>query len=189
MEIVSAADFDGRPGTVQVAQEGDKEPTWASIPKNLRDQIKHGGTWLQAHFGKKYALRIVMGIEPRDWAVCILHMNLRIVSLLVRQLLLQKVTDFAERENVFQKLFQLLRKHGIYVRRKRCSKTKSFDTYFDSIAKHSFHGAECAIMLAIWPEALEIVHPEEKRAKDVAAKEQFDASWAVFEQYAKVYIV
>jgi hypothetical protein len=185
MLIVSKEKFKKKAGTIQIAEEDDPTPTWTSLPKNIRDRIKHGSNWLQAHYGKLYAKRVVFNIEPKDWAICILHMNLRLVGLLVRELLLDKVGDFAD-EATYEKLYHLMRAKGIYLTRRRVERTKNFDTWHASIAKHSFHGADCAIMLAIWPQCLEIIHPEHKRAVDAAAEVQYRASFEIFEHYSKI---
>ena len=107
--------------------------------------------------------------------VNILYMNLRIVGVLLRERILDKVGDFAK-EDADEKLFNYMRQKGIYLSRCRVQKSKDVDTFQNSIAKHSFNGSECAIMLAIWPHCLEIIHPEHKRMTDPAAAEQYACS-------------
>ena len=53
-----------------------------------------GKAWLLAHFNVRYANPVLMAIEPKNWAVCVLHLHLRLVSALLSYTVFHRLTEY-----------------------------------------------------------------------------------------------
>jgi hypothetical protein len=140
---------------MKVAQPGDPTPP---VPKHCK------GSWAMVHFGKRYALDVLLEIEPENFALCILHMNLCFVGKMVQNTMLSSFTGNADDEKRAEALHLFLADNGVALKPPKATADNS-ETFLDSIQKHSFAGADAAMLLQIWEKALEICWPGEMKGQ------------------------
>ena len=101
---------------------GDPHP---AVPKHMQAA---GVTHLALHEGIVPGQTVNYHLEPHDWAVCLLHVNLCIVGGLLQKTLLNekdKLVDPLATESHGMQLFQKLQQNGVYFKKAVISKKRS----------------------------------------------------------------
>jgi hypothetical protein len=137
---------------MKIAQPGDPTPP---VPKHCK------GSWAMLHLGKRYALDVLIEIEPWFFALCILHMNLCFVAKLVKSTMLSSFTaSSTDNETRAAALHQFFAENGVALKPPKATSDCS-ETYVESITKHSFAGADAAAVLLVWEGAMKKCWPAE----------------------------
>jgi len=133
-----------------------------TFPKHLLERWKKEGkkipTWNQAHFGKRYGVVPLLQIEPAKWAICILHLNLRIVGTMFKKTVFENLTNKPGDTLKAKQLYECLLENQIPVDRVKQTSDNVQD-YYDSVSKHGFAGEDCLRLLKIYPLLLDILFP------------------------------
>ena len=130
MDIVEEVTDKQRQVTVHVRGQ-----TYPPVPRHLQES---GVTHLQLHEGIVPGQTVNYHLEPNDWAVCLLHVNLCIVGGLLQKTLLNekdKLVDTMATESHGKQLYDLLKHNGVYfkfsaLKNKRSKKMQLHDLTF-----------------------------------------------------------
>ena len=150
---------DCKPGETPIATPGGKPPKVPDKFATYDNQRKKLPTWLDLHLNVIYGTTVLLKLPPFLFAICILHLNLRIVGTLLFQTMFKNLGTGAKGEAKAEALWGLLLACGIPIKKIKAEKKGTPTDWYKTITKHSFAGADAARMLLIWPQALQIVFP------------------------------
>lgn len=157
MEIVdrAVADFDKE---VRLAKPGDIAPRKNEWEGGMFELGEKGYTWLQAHFGVMYGTYPLVNIKPMDWVICLLHLNLRIVGSLFKELIVEKIgLNALDGQDQQEQLFDLLKSAHINMKKKKLARKPNTLQAAQQYSKLSLCGSEALIMMGIYPKLLNII--------------------------------
>ena len=162
----------------QVAKAGDPEP---SVPGFLKGK---GVTWKSIHTGQRYGLRALFDLEPAQFVICILHLNLRITGALLKTGIFANIKGVAGKDSndegtLAHRVFTWFKGIGVQVKKLHHVK-QNIGAYFQSISSHSFNGPNCAKVLAKIRELLQLIFPPELCARDADTKAKYDQWLDIF---------
>ena len=163
----------------EIAKPGDPQP---KMPKGMT------GSWLQNHFNVRYGTEIAIRLEPERWALCTLHMHLRICGAMLERSVFRQLSEKDGRagmggKSVAQKLFEFLCFCGLRISQVKAPKA-NVDLYYSSLTRHSFCGSEADAVCLLWKEILDIVYPEEERKKR-SVGEKYDRAFKMWQCYTE----
>ena len=165
-----------------LAAPGDEPPAKSKWKKTLLKGITD--SWLKLHKGVSYGRSVLLGIQPKKWAPCLLHMDLRIVGAEFEHLVINKIGSSPE-AGVDQKarLVAQCKEAGVYIKEKKFDKKKNTVESAGG-PKISFGGAgaDAEKIKFLLPALLDTVHPKSVRDKNPAVRKQYEKSLAVAEQ-------
>lgn len=147
------------PNETPLALPGQKPP---KVPAQF---ASHDGprrivpTWTDLHFGVIYGSKVILQLPPSRFAICILHLNLRMVGNLLKLSMFRKLGPGQQKQA--EELWKCLVASGIPIRQVKCTKNVHMTDWYQTISSHSFAGADAARMLLIYKDALEIVFPSD----------------------------
>ena len=164
---------------VPIANPDDKEPAKAKWNKTQKTTLKKGTDWVKVHCGIKYGRTPLINFpEVTDWVMCLLHMNLRIVGSLFKELIVGNI-DLHQAENTSKTaqtdelLKIIVEDNQIHMKKGKLEKPKnSLDT--NDFKKVSFAGSEASALLTIYPLLLNVVFPCSVREKNPAVRHQYE---------------
>ena len=120
---------------VPLATAGDKEPT---VPESMRGK---GVTHLSLHKGVVLGRQPPFHMEPAEWLVCLLHMNLCILGGLFTRTIVNQVGKMTDPDVDSQSmaLWQLLKDNGLDMKEPQLrQKNKRIDKYVCVILFHVY---------------------------------------------------
>ena len=168
-----------------VAQPGDPDQKHKHKNCNM-------GTWLQRHLSIRYGQCAILDIEPSNWVIDILHLNLRVCGVLLERTVMRRLTKLYDKKRfkdgddeatMCGQLYHLLQKAGIRIG-KLTPPTQKQGAFYWSVKRHSFHGQDAQIAMIIYPSLLKLVYPEDVRTNSPALEAEFQAAMAVWAKYA-----
>jgi hypothetical protein len=161
-----------------VAKPDEKAPDKEKWPKgSLLAKMKK--TWPELHKGVKYGVKLPVNISIKDWVLCILHMNLRIVGNLFQHTVVDRVGHCPRDKNhdQAQELYDLLQKLCVWI---KLTKLKKKSNKVEQKFEHciSFGGEAAESLMSAYPAMLDIIYPPSKRrvmenGKDNKVLEQY----------------
>ena len=143
------------------AQPGDKPPP---VPEQY-----NGTSWSVLHSCQNYGEKVLFRIPVTQWAVCILHMNLRITGMMFERTVLRNLmkdprskskTDAktSSSNSRASHLYDLLLALRIPCKLFSCPKN-SVGKFYNSISKHSFAGNDSAKCISAYESILKVKEP------------------------------
>jgi hypothetical protein len=143
------------------AQPGDKPPP---VPEQY-----NGTSWSVLHSCQNYGEKVLFRIPVTQWAVCILHMNLRITGMMFERTVLRNLmkdprskskTDAktSSSNSRASHLYDLLLALRIPCKLFSCPKN-SVGKFYNSISKHSFAGNDSAKCISAYESILKVAFP------------------------------
>ena len=182
MKIVDKPKVECKGNETPLAKPGMKPPKVPeSFAKANQVGVKKKPTWNDLHRNVIYGSSILLKLEPARFAICILHLNLRMVGAMMTHTMFRNLEGPAGDARA-EELWKMLVRCGIPIRRikKPNSATKVTDWY-KTVTKHSFAGADAARVLVIWDKAMDCVYPEEylrsASAEEIKRVETFKSTW------------
>lgn len=169
-----------------LAKPGMKDPKVPPEFARMDGRKKTLPSHTDLHYGVLYGSEIVLQIEPDLFAICILHLNLRMVGNMLKMSMFSNLNKGQGKKA--EALWELLVRLGIPIRQVKCTKDTSVVDWFKTISSHSFAGADAARMLVIWEKALEIVFPADEVARgSPELKTKVAAYKSVWSQYCQIW--
>ena len=164
----------------EIANPGDRTP---KMPKGM------AGSWLQNHMNVRYGTDVVIRLEPCKWAICTLHLHLRMCSAMLDRTVFRELSERdgkagEDGKSVAQKLFEFLCLCGLRIGKVKPAK-QSVDLYYHSLTKHSFCGSEADAICLLWREVLELVYPAESREKMRGVRIKYERAYKMWECYTE----
>lgn len=186
MDIVDKDSVDCVENETPLFQPGMKVPTVPSRFQYLQGIVKKKPSWQDLHLNVTYGSQILLNIEPDKFAICILHLNLRMVGNLLKKSMFMNLR--AGDQKTAEKLHSFLVHSGIPIKEVRCTKNTSIIDWYKTISEHSFAGADASRLITVWRQCLEITYDPEKLKKDTRANQRkVQAYYDVWEQYQYIW--
>jgi hypothetical protein len=177
MEIVARVEVPTR--QMPLAIKDGKAPTKAKWPATVKALNQ---TWAQMHKGVVFGASPPIDLEPWDWILCVLHLNLRIVGAMFTHLVVADIGKSGKADDQKAALMDLFQRVGIYMKERKLDRKNDLDASWQG--KFSFAGADAEKIMRCYPEMLNIIYTPEKRSKDsavFAAHEKAMDAWTQWE--------
>ena len=162
------------------AEPGDSEPklkgAWGKAMKAKKL------TWLLAHFGIKYGHFPLLRIPVKRWPLCLLHMNLRIVTGMINRCVFDFLGDYGDAEEQAAALLAILGGSNVWMRAGALKPT-SKDANAAYVKDISFVGRDCEVVVDLAPRMLEVIFPAAQRQDDSDIQEAYERAlrcWTVW---------
>ena len=157
--IVDKTPNDCSEGETPLATPGMKPPKVPDKFATYDKQKKFLPSWLDLHLNVVYGTTILLKLPPFLFAICILHLNLRLVGALLFQTMFKNLGTGAKGQAKAEALWELMLSCGIPIKKIKAEKKGAPTDWYKTITKHSFAGADAARMLLIWKQALRVMFP------------------------------
>lgn len=161
---------------------GDKAPTKAKWPAAVKALNK---TWPQMHPGIVYGHSPPINLEPWEWVICVLHLNLRIVGAMFVHLVVSNIGKCASMPQQKEAFMELFKMAGIYMKERKLDRKNDIDKSWEG--KFSFAGAEAEKVMRVYPQMLEIIYPKAARETDSAVALAYTKAMNAFKQWEVVW--
>jgi hypothetical protein len=185
--IVDKKAKDCEEGETPVAKPGMKPPKVPEKFATFDNRRRRLPTWLELHFNIIYGTTILLEIEPCMFAICILHLNLRVVGALLFNTMFKHLGTGVKGDKKGEKLWNLLLKVGIPIKKIKGEKKGAPVDWYQTVKKHSFAGADAARMLLVWKDSLDIVFPVADIEKDNILESQKLSYVQCWTQYSGIW--
>ena len=165
MEIVARVEVPTRQMTLAIKDA--KAPTKAKWPTAVKALNQ---TWPQMHKGVVFGASPPIDLEPWDWILCVLHLNLRIVGAMFTHLVVADIGKSGKADDQKAALMDLFQRVGIYMKERKLDRKNDLGASWQG--KFSFAGADAEKIMRCYPEMSDIVYPPEERSRksDVFAR-------------------
>jgi hypothetical protein len=128
------------------------------------------------------AEKVLFNIAPEEWCTCIMHMNLRVIGVMVVKGIFDKLGTNGNAQAQAEQMYEIFEKIGLYIKNNKLKKkTKKLDAY--GFQKFSFCGSDAFLIDRAMPSLIEIVYPTDCLAKNPQARkdrtnvENFQKEW------------
>ena len=186
MEIVAEEQLVVNPNLqCVIAAEGDDEP---GLPHKFVDLNKRPSvTWTSLHLGVVYGRTPPYEVDPDNWILCLLHLNLCIVRGLFERTIVLEIGKLP-RDGSFEKLVDafadLLRVAGLRMKKSKLKRTgKQVDTFDERLKNSGMGGRDAENVMNARVALLKLMFPEATRGPYIPDETLFASEKSFHEFY------
>jgi hypothetical protein len=174
---------------MRIAKAGDVQPATTSWRGSLEDALFEDKTvtWAQLHKSVVYGQHPLFHILHADWVICILHLNLRIVGSMFKELVVERIGWHVIKDHdQLDAIHQLLADAGVNMKKKKLEKKANTLKAAKEWKKLSFIGAETLTVLELFPAVVAEIYPVSARA-DRGVELEYQQCLDVHRKWCKVW--